>query len=173
LSLPHVSVGASAAGLALLAVGAVAYLLLRRRLDAGAPLLRLLLTTMVALQVVASMSDLYGKTPEAQTAVLQAVLLVLALSWDVVMSGEDVTNGESRWFPRHSRVLLYFGYTLLVTTAVLTFSSQRLQATGEPLESNFETELFARFGLLLLAWPLVLTIFLTRLPGLPARVFAR
>jgi hypothetical protein len=57
-------------------------------------------------------------------------------------------------------VLLFLGYIMLVSTAVLYFTSWQVQATGAPVaEAIFESELWPREGLLGLGVPLLFVSF--------------
>jgi hypothetical protein len=94
----------------------------------------------------------------AQFTILQGVLLILAQFWDLIMSGELVTNIEGRAFPRYVRVLLYLGYILMVSTFVLYFSSQTYQTTGKSA-APLDDDAISRYGLMMLGVPLLMTNF--------------
>lgn len=51
-------------------------------------------------------------------ALVQALLLLTAIGWDVATSGAAVTNQSGPRAPRHARVLLYFSYSLLAASAI-------------------------------------------------------
>lgn len=107
----------------------------------------------------------------ARFTLVQAVVLLLAILWDVAMSGENLTNLHGWHVPRHSRVLLYFGYVIMVATAVVFFSS--LHAPGGA-GSEFESDMWPQLGILLMGPPLLLTFFFANLghwlhAGRPAR----
>lgn len=107
-----------------------------------------------------------GEIKAGRMSVVQAVLILIALVWDVVMSGEAITNRHNRHFPRHTRVLVYLGYVIAVSAAVLFFSSIRTaRGSVEPL---FESEGFADWGLLFLGTSLLVTLCLLRLGRLRA-----
>ena len=95
-------------------------------------------------------------------SIVAAVLVLLALLWEVVMSGEPITNRHAAGFPRHARVLVYFGYTIGVAAALTFFSS--IGTAGGVSEPLFESENFSDTGLLFLGTALVVTLF-----GLRAR----
>ncbi len=133
----------------------------RRRLGgATRALLPAALTLVIGLQVISWIYDVYNGTMSAgRFSIAQAVILVLALLWDIAMSGEAVTNGGNRWFPRHARVSLYFGYVILVLAAILYFSSLQLPAGGGAVESQFESDVWPQAGLIILGVPLLVTLF--------------
>ena len=134
----------------------------QRRGRLGVPL-RLLLSLTIALWIVNWLENLYGQAQAAgaRFSVAQAVVILLALIWDVTMSGESITNRGNRWLPRHSRVLLFLGYVGLVAVAILYFSS--LQADGTAVEAQFESEVWPQAGLILLGVPVILTAFAVRI----------
>jgi hypothetical protein len=107
-----------------------------------------------------------------QQAPLLSGLLVLAFLWDLLTSGEQVTNRESAAFPRTARLLIYLGYTLLVTCCALYFSvlSFRSGAADTTYAYAFNPDYWAQTGLLMLGSPLLLTGFLLSAPAAaPAR----
>jgi hypothetical protein len=109
------------------------------------------------------MSVLYDHALSAgRVALWAAIILLLALGWDVVMSGESMTNRSSSHLPRPSRVLAFMGYVLLVAGAVLFFSGQREIATGQAGEPFFEPEATTQNGLFRFAFPLAVLLLLLR-----------
>ena len=64
------------------------------------------------------------------------------------MSGEAITNRHDRGFPRHARILVYFGYIVGVAAALAFFSS--IRTAGGVAEPLFERENFSDTGLLFL-----------------------
>jgi uncharacterized membrane protein YcjF (UPF0283 family) len=126
-------------------------------------LFALLLTLIVGLQVVAWIYDLYSQSSQLRFTVAQAAVLLLALTWEIGMSGKITSQSGGVWFPRHSRVLLYFGYIMLTAAAVLFFSSLRVQSTGSSVEPLFESESWPRSGLIMLGAPVLFTVFMLRL----------
>jgi hypothetical protein len=120
----------------------------------------LFVTMTVSLQILVWVDSLFGKTTDTtgRVALFAAVVLVLALLWELAASGEGVTNVHSRWFPRDSRVMLYAGYILLVSTAVLFYSSLHDAKSNALLESQFDAEAYVRSGIFFLGVPLVITL---------------
>lgn len=148
-----------------IAVGALALAIwaaAARRLQAAAPVLALVLTLMVGLQVISWVFALFDLKNQAFT-VVQAALIAAALAWDVIMSGGSIAQGHGRWFPRHSRVLIYFGYDMLVATAVLFFAALRDQVTGGTADTGFSTDFWVQNGLLMLGMPMLVCLFLVKL----------
>ncbi|HEY8301873.1 MAG TPA: hypothetical protein VIG48_08235 [Jatrophihabitans sp.] len=102
----------------------------------------------------------------SRTAVWAAVIVLVAIAWDVTMSGESLTNHSSRLVPRSSRVLLFFGYVILLAGAVVFYSGQRLLGSGAQVsEVFFEPESITQAGLFGLGMPLLLLLFLLRTFG--------
>jgi hypothetical protein len=172
-SIPQPSVSGVQVTVAL-ATLAVAVLVARGGSRLATPL-RLLLTLLVATQVIRWLFDLYTGAIElsGHFTIAQAVVLVLAMCWDVAMSGETVTNVHGHHVPRHSRVLLYFGYTILVATTVLYFTSRHALESGHRLHSLIENDTWPQYGLLFLGLPLLLTFFFLNLGAWRRRLLAR
>ena len=68
-----------------------------------------------------------------------AAVVLVAISWDIVTSGHSITNVDGKWFPRRSRVLLFFAFTTLAVAIVLFFGS----LYGGPEESQRMAETYA------------------------------
>lgn len=147
---------------AVLTLAILAGSLLARRAPAH---LGKLLTLNVGLQVLAWIADLYAGALEvgARFSVAQALIICLAIGWELVTSGESVTNAHSRRFPRSSRVMLYCGYLTLTATAILYFSSLRNQASGRGIEALFESDIWPHLGIQQLGAPLLVVLLLLRL----------
>jgi hypothetical protein len=161
--LPHLSLTSLMASAALGTLLVLAWAIYKRRMRELQGLFALLLTLIVGLQVVAWIFDLYSQSSQLRFTIAQAAVLLLALTWEITMSGKAITNQGGAWFPRHSRVLLYFGYIMLTSAAILFFSSVRVQSTGTSVEPLFEGEFWPRSGLILLGAPLLFTVFMLRL----------
>ncbi|MGH7920052.1 MAG: hypothetical protein ACREQM_08920 [Candidatus Dormibacteraceae bacterium] len=95
-------------------------------------------------------------------SLIQGVVLVAAMLWDVLMSGESFTNTGGFAVPRHSRVLIYLGYTMMVVTTVLFLSSLRVQGGGGAGQ-QFESDTWPQMGIGALGPPLLLTFFFVNL----------
>ena len=90
---------------------------------------------------------------------LQATVLIVALGWDLFTSGENTNKGGPR-SPRHTRLLMFLGYLMLVATAVLYFSSQRSPGGTPTSGVIFQSELLVQSGLFHLGVPLVIATFI-------------
>jgi hypothetical protein len=90
------------------------------------------------------------------------VVLVVAMLWDVLMSGESFTNTGGFAVPRHTRVLMYLGYTLVVVTTVLFLSSVQVQGGGSAGQA-FESDIWPQVGIAALGPPLLITFFVVNL----------
>jgi hypothetical protein len=143
----------------------IAVLSVRRAVQREAHVIVVLLVLNIALQVVAWTVDLYTTTTDlgGRFSVAQAVVLILAVVWDVALSGETITNRHGRFFPRQTRVLLHLGYEMLVATAIVYFTSLQVQATGAGFADSFESDTWPRLGVVVLGLPLVLTLAAVRL----------
>jgi hypothetical protein len=139
---------------------------------AAGPLLGPLLELTVALQILSWLWDAFNGAivGGADFSVVQAVVIVIALFWDVLTSGEAVTNVHGERVPRHARVLVYLGYVMLVACAILFFSSVR-GLDHQTAESWFESEAWPQLGIQRLGVPLVVAIFVLRLTaGRPEKI---
>jgi hypothetical protein len=157
-----------AGGLVTLAVLAAA-VAMRRTRQWTQPIVMLLRLT-ISFQVLEWIDSLYGGAVHSsgtakvagQLALAAAVVMVLALSWEFAASGESITNGHGRRFPRDTRVLLFVGYVVITAATSVFYSSvgEMREGKWELLESQFEAENYVRDGLLFLGTPLVVTIFI-------------
>lgn len=163
LSLPGLQQAVAAATLAL-----VVYIVLRRRNDARwLDLARLALALNIGLLVIAGMIRLYDiaiglskSSSDHPISWAEALIVLIALGWDLVMSGEVFTNRDDKGFPRHTRLLLYMGYIMLTATLVMYFSAQSFVfGTAGAHEALFESEPWPQFGLAVLGLPMVITTF--------------
>jgi hypothetical protein len=163
-----VALGGVQIAVALFTLVALAWLALRGQLDAKRASLvarffvlngALLLIGVVYIAI--ANAGMFVGTFSRGVGPVAAVLIVLAFLWDFLMSGGEVTNVEGRRFPRHTRILLYVGYTMLVSTMVLFFGPVTPNTIiGQPdLFFVFNPDLWPRYGLLLLGVPLLVTNF--------------
>lgn len=169
-SLPGLQIAVACGTLAAVGWLALRRVLGRRRSPAATSLprtrqlLALLLAFNVALQIVVAFVSLYDQTLQVTFTALQAVILIVGMTWDLLMSGEQVTNRDDPSFPRHARLLLYFGYSMMVATAVLYFSSQTfVHPAAQSVAPFFEDDQWPQEGLLFLGAPLVVTLFVLNL----------
>lgn len=98
-----------------------------------------------------------------QSAGWAGIVLLVAIAWDVTMSGESMTNHGSRHFPRATRILLFFGYSMITGAAILFFTAQRTVSTGQTVEPIFEPDAVTQAALFTVALPVAVLLFLLRL----------
>jgi len=98
---------------AMAAIAVVLYALATRSLHRLTVPVSLLITVTVSLELLTWIDLLFGKTTDTtgRVALFAAVVLVMALVWELAASGNGLTNLHSRQFPRESRVMLYGGYS--------------------------------------------------------------
>ena len=94
------------------------------------------------------------------STLLLAGLFILTALWDLVTSGEQVTNTDTPAFPREGRILLYLGYTLIATSLLLGLGSLQAQTTGIPLPGSQLSDHTATLGLDTLGPSMVVLAFL-------------
>jgi hypothetical protein len=147
---------------ALATIAVVLYALATRAFHRLMIPISLLITLTVSLELLTWIDLLFGKTTDTtgRVALFAAVVLVVVLVWELAASGEGLTNLHSSVFPRESRVMLYAGYVLLVSAAVLFYSSLHDAESATLLRSQFDAEEWVREGILFLGVPLVITLFL-------------
>jgi hypothetical protein len=131
-----------------------------RKLEAWRTPIAISLVLLGALQVVTWFDSLFGKTTNVtgSVAVIAAVVLVLAITWEFLSSGEAVTNHHDSHFSRSTRIYVYLGYVLLVAVSVLYYSDLHVHGSHNLIESQFDSEEWVREGILFLGVPLVIAI---------------
>jgi hypothetical protein len=120
--------------------------------------LEFLLGLNVVLVVVALFSLLFQNARQlGEVSIVGAALvLILALLWDIATSGE-LMNVSGRRFPRHARLLLYLGYVIYVASAVI--ATKTAHVAGGGATGGFDPEVLVQAGLVAFGVPLVLTVF--------------
>ena len=79
------------------------------------------------------MAALYDHALTAsRIAIWAAVIVLVAIAWDVVMSGESMTNEGTRRIPRATRVLAFLGYVILVAATVLFYAARQVSGPARP-----------------------------------------
>jgi hypothetical protein len=154
------------AAVALLTLGLLTVMLARGHLvRERPPVLRDLVMLGAGLQLLTWLSQLYrtASLTGARLSIAQGIVILVALLWELIVSGEQLTNRHTRALPRATRVLVLCGYLMLVATAVLFFSSLREHGTGAPLEPQFESEAWPSLGIVQLGVPLILCLAALRL----------
>jgi len=105
---------------------------------------------------------LYGTASRVGStlAVVQGLVVMAALLWELIFSGELLNCGKpASALPRRARLLLYLGYLLLAASAVLQLSTLRSPSTGARVEV-FDAETIVQIGIIELGVPLAITVFL-------------
>jgi hypothetical protein len=131
--------------------------LLRRRPDSAH---RHFLAALVALNIGLAVIAQVATSTDSGSAKIDAVaalLLMGGLLWDFLASGKELTNGDTRAFPRYARLLLYGGFTGVMLAAVGFFSAAPSNETANSalaLQKDIE-----HFGLIFAGVPLVLSVF--------------
>lgn len=159
---PYLGVEGLKSVAAMATIATVLYALVTRALHRLIVPISLLITLTVSLELLTWVDLLFGKTTDTtgRVALFAAVVLVVALLWELASSGQGLTNLHSAGFPRESRVMLYGGYILLVSAAVLFYSSLRDAESATLLEAQFDAEQWIREGILFLGVPVIITMFL-------------
>ena len=119
---------------ALATLATVLWLLIRARInEQSVPLLAQLFTLNVGVLVIAAILAFFDRSPTTGGRIsgVAALIFVGAFVWDLVTSGR-ATNSSSKRFPRHVRVYLYLGYTLLLTTLVVLLAAVSFNSPEPP-----------------------------------------
>ena len=168
-----------------IAMGSLVLLLiaLRRRKDRFVEYSMLLceLNLCFALYGLVVLAFLSAKGGPDKLSVGQAMILLAALTWDIISSGENVTNQHSEHFPRIARACFFFAYILSVVLMVTLSTTGHLvnPATAKAVEGVFESEPLVGTGMALLGAPFLILIFALRMrqvvspPGLSTPVHVR
>jgi len=149
-------------------LGLAAVIAVRARGRHGTQVGRLVIAGVIGLEAAIAalelMMWLYGKALSAsRISIWAAVILLVAVVWDVTMSGESMTNHGTSHLPRATRVLGFFGYTILLAGTVLFYTSEKVVSTGGAAEPFFEPEDITRNALFRVAFPVLLLAFFIRL----------
>lgn len=113
--------------------------------------------------------ELYNRALSAsRIAVWAGIIVLIAVAWDVTMSGESLTNHASRLWPRSTRLFAFFGYTVIVGATVLYYGGQRSAGSGQAVEAFFEPDAVTQNALFRLGLPVLALMFLLRLFGTTA-----
>jgi hypothetical protein len=99
----------------------------------------------------------------------QALVVLAALAWDIVNSGEAITNKHSDAFPRLGRVAMFMGYVMSVALLVMVSTAAHLvnPVTGETMK-GFDSEALVAVGLVLFGAPFVFVMAMLRMRNLLA-----
>jgi FtsH-binding integral membrane protein len=145
----------------------VLWLLVRLRInERSAPLLRQLLMLNIGLLVIAGVLAFFdrSRTSGVRISGVTALIFVGAFVWDLITSGK-ATNVSGRRFPRHIRVYLYLGYTLLLTTLTVLFAAVSFNNadTANLYGEAVNQQLYGRYGLLTLGVATLFATFILRM----------
>ncbi|HKD76568.1 MAG TPA: hypothetical protein VKB76_13780, partial [Ktedonobacterales bacterium] len=137
---------------------------LRRSLSDAVPTFASVLCFLVGVRIVFWVFNI-SEHPSLSTqtsAIIAALTFLAAVVWDVLTSGESITNRDSRPFPRAGRILIYLGYTLIAASMFILFSTlhpQVLQADNGSLPLFNLDGPFLAFGITELGIPFIITTF--------------
>ncbi|MGC2330027.1 MAG: hypothetical protein WA581_01110 [Candidatus Acidiferrales bacterium] len=105
---------------------------------------------------------------------IQAIVVFVALIWDIFISGHSITNADGKMFSRRSRVYLFFGYIFLVTATIVFWDSGAITKNGiygipypsdlgPEIQSVMDPEGIVVAGIVSFGPAALLTLFLLRL----------
>lgn len=137
----------------------LATLALRGRLTSAlAEPFAVVLSLIMGLQVIAWFFFLVLPAFSAVSSVsvmIAALFFLVAILWDLLMSGSQVTNQASVVFPREARVLLYLGYMLISSATLVYLKSVRFVDTGQIVSQGSQSDMLESFGAIGLGLPLI------------------
>lgn len=115
-----------------------------------------LLILNVGMQAIVWLDQFYQGSSTTTPLVLEAAIILAGFVWSMVVSGET-TNVDGRVFSRATRVLIYLGYTLLITVGtLLVFAPANDAQRAELLAVNFGSA--TAVGLDFMGVPLLFTL---------------
>jgi hypothetical protein len=100
----------------------------------------------------------------AESGVIAAAIIVfVAILWDILMSGDDITNVDGRLFPRRSRVSLFFAYVMLAVAVVVFWGTMRGTEEYRQTARNLaDTDQLVELGIKILGPATLLTLLVLR-----------
>ena len=104
----------------------------------------------------------------APLSLWQALFIFALLGWDIVSSGDAITNKHTESLPRIARVCFFFTYIITVSVFVLLASSSELvnPITGAPVEGVFDSDKLIAVGLALFGPAFFFLVFGLRMRGI-------
>jgi hypothetical protein len=100
----------------------------------------------------------------------QALIVLAALAWDLMSSGETITNRHTETFPRLARVALFVSYIMSVALLVMVATAGKFvqPISGEAIEDIFNSEGLVGVGLILFGAPFIFVMATLRMRNLLA-----
>jgi hypothetical protein len=89
------------------------------------------------------------------SVIVAALLFLVAIVWDFLLAGEQVTNRTGAIFQRETRVLLYLGYVLVSTATLVYLKSVRFVGTEQVVPLGSQSNALEGFGAIGLGLPLI------------------
>ena len=137
----------------------------RREADIRRPMLLLLLMNLgiLLLQWLDGFVYEWLRGTAESGVIAAAVIVFVAILWDILMSGDDITNVDGKLFPRRSRVSLFFAYVMLAVAVVVFWGT--MQGTEEYMEtarSLADTDQLVELGIKILGPTTLLTLLVLR-----------
>ena len=146
-----------------------AWLIYRRRsrLTDAADGLRLIAILNLSLFGIYALGALFYSWVRGQAesqSIVEAVIVVVALCWEMVNSGSMITKRTGRYFSQPSRLMLFLGYvSMVVAGTVFWASAEGSNAEWQEIARTYaDTDQFVQVGLLVFAPAFVLTRFMLR-----------
>jgi hypothetical protein len=126
--------------------------------------LRLLLVLNICLFVVDQLAVFYMAVVTSELRVVEAVVVAAAVLGEILFSGHAITNVTSEWFPRQSRVFLFFSFVTITLATVLFWAPMHGPDENLKVAKMLMNPEFAVLGGLLgIAPALLWTLFILRL----------
>ena len=91
----------------------------------------------------------------SESVIVAALLFLVAIVWDFLLAGEQVTNRTSAVFQRETRVLLYLGYMLVSTATLVYLKSVRFVGAEQVVPLGSQSNALEGFGAIGLGLPLI------------------
>jgi hypothetical protein len=128
-------------------------------------LLGLLLILNISLFAIHSLSWLYyAALRSSELFLVESLVVAVAILGEILLSGHNVTNIESAWFSRRSRVLLFFSFVTITLATVL--SSAPVTGQNENLkeiQKLMNPEFSVWLGVIVIAPAMLWALFILRL----------
>jgi hypothetical protein len=140
--------------------------LYRKKVFALQPLLRLLFILNCSLGLNFLLATLYMvalHAAESRIAV-DALIFFFAIIWHILMSGHEITNIDGKWFPRRSRIYLFFSFVIITIAITLFWASVQGQVDAiNYFRAIYNPDIIVMIGLFILGPAMIWTLFILRL----------